>query len=313
MPSFQWPRATRSTTRAALVLSLLGGCGGAPDFVATENIDEALVTSQTFRDTEVDVGFGIKRPMHIEFGTKCVEWGRKVLHKGSLPEPYCVKMALDDTVWQTAKIYKDTAGKNTDTIFPAARSCGFECVRWETKPAPKGYGPTVRFCAASRPGCITSPYEGCGPAAAANVLNFYGIELSTTEVANQYVATFPLPFSDQIATTPDALADGLQKLLDKKADGVFTVRRKSYVDIRSEIQAAIRGGNPIVVLVNSGMHYVMITGYEDWSTYRVTDYTGSERKVAEWDLGTDVVTGDLGGWAGGYLPDTVVTVERRPR
>jgi hypothetical protein len=293
------------------MFTLLAAC--APEDGSTEDTGQAVSTTQPSRDTDVDVGFGIRRPMHIDFGTSCLEWDWKVLHKGGHPERYCKRSGLDDSVWKTAKIFKDATARANNWIFPAARSCGVSCVAWADKPNPKGYGPRVRYCTKTAPNCLAAPYRGCGPAAVANVLNFYGVELSTVEVADTYVETFQVPFTDQIASTPDAVASGLQRLLDERADGIFTVTRKSWVDVRSEVQAAIKRGTPIIVLVNNGGHYVTVTGYQDWSLFSVTDYLGSERQVNDWDLGFDVLTGDLAGWVGGYLPNTVITVERRPR
>ena len=298
-----------STILPALSLALVA-CGGPPG--EEESATQGIATSDPFGDYDVDIGRGVTRPMRVQFGSTCVEWDWRDVPKSDKSQMKCLKWQRDDSVWMSAKIYKDNHGRDNDRVFPAARGCGSECVLWSTEPLPNKPSVEVKRCIKTEYKCGGQVYRGCGVAAAANVLNFYGVELGTHDVA-PYIETINFPFTDNIGSTPDALASGLERLLNEKADGHFTVTRKSYTDVRREVWAAIRKGTPIILLVNNGGHYQVVTGYENWSKMSVTDYVGFETKVEDHELKMANISGDVLGWAGGYLPYTVITIERRPR
>lgn len=167
-------------------------------------------------------------------------------------------------------------------------------------------------------------YRGCGPQAAMNVLSYAGVYLPIEEVA-QNMNNIDLPFSDQIATKPDRVVDGLQYLLNTYAQGNFTVRRRS--GSQNDVANALRQtGYPVIVLGENGGHYVTVTGYESRATARdmvnydpfpayfhIVDYRGGARDVI--DLGMNF--GTFPAWAsiltlgdGGYQSDTFITIER---
>jgi hypothetical protein len=167
----------------------------------------------------------------------------------------------------------------------------------------------------------TWSYFGCGPQAAQNVLNYYGVQMPIAEVA-QYISTFGLIAGDQnqsIATFPDSLASGLQNLLnDQVAANHFAVARRSGVAPSIEIENAINGGTPIILLVDGGYHYQVATGY-NLGGYYVIDYPSAvtsegNRWRTESDLGMGLSTGmtflsDAIIGYGGFSDDTIVTTE----
>ncbi len=166
-------------------------------------------------------------------------------------------------------------------------------------------------------------YLGCGPQAAQNVLNYYGVPMPIAEVA-QYIPTFALQAgqSDQfvggIATLPDSLESGLQNLLNAKAGGgTYVVKRTS-----DEFY-----GNPVILMVKGGNHYQVVTGYEpngSGNRYHVIDYAGNDAWVNDSDMdlglsGAAAVLHDaawistLGVSDGGGLNDhTVISIEFTP-
>jgi hypothetical protein len=152
-----------------------------------------------------------------------------------------------------------------------------------------------------------------------NVLHFYGVELGINEVERQ-IETINFP-GRSIGTTPNALARDLQTLLNNHGDGIFTVTKKSYADIRWEVHKSIRRGAAIIVLVNEGAHYQVVTGYDGFWQFRVMDYGGYDwagvwrggQHCNDLDLGTSNILGSLVFGYDGYEPYTVITIERRPR
>jgi hypothetical protein len=167
----------------------------------------------------------------------------------------------------------------------------------------------------------TWSYFGCGPQAAQNVLNYYGVQMPIAQVA-QYISTFGLVAGDQdqsIATFPDDLASGLQNLLnDQVAAHHFAVARHSGVAPSIEIEKAINAGKPIILLADGGYHYQVVTGY-NLGSYYVIDYpswqtTEGNRWRTESELGLGLSTGmtflsdALIGY-GGFSDDTIVTTD----
>jgi hypothetical protein len=163
-------------------------------------------------------------------------------------------------------------------------------------------------------------YWGCGPQAAQNVLNYYGVQMPIVEV-DQYIPTFGLiaGSNDQsIATFPDDLASGLQRLLNEKvAPGHFTVTRRSGVYATTEVDKALRAGNPIILLVNGGNHYQVVTATGTGGVH-VIDYPFGDT-WRSWDsLEMDLpwysdIFSTVSFGAGGYEDYTVITIDyKRP-
>ena len=176
----------------------------------------------------------------------------------------------------------------------------------------------------------TWQYRGCGASAAQNVLAWFGVNWSLEYVASQML-NIDWPGSSQIGMAPDTLVLSLQALLNQNGVGKFTVRRNrgTYLDVAAAIS---RTKNPVIVLVNSGNHYVTATGWKastltDWAGrayankpyyFQVIDYpdNGSYERMGP-DLRMEF---DTWSWAGllqftspgilGYLPGTYLTIER---
>jgi hypothetical protein len=162
----------------------------------------------------------------------------------------------------------------------------------------------------------TWEYDGCGPQAAQNVLNYYGVQMPIDQVQS-YISTFGLIAGDHnqgIATFPDDLASGLQNLLsDQVSAHHFAVSRRSGVSIYSELPNAIDNGVPLIMLVNGGDHFQVATGY-DPSRVHVIDYPGKDTWRNISDLGLSLSTGasifsTISFGAGGYEDNTVVSIQ----
>jgi hypothetical protein len=162
----------------------------------------------------------------------------------------------------------------------------------------------------------TWEYDGCGPQAAQNVLNYYGVQMPIDQVTN-YISTFGLIAGDHnqnIATFPDDLASGLQNLLgDQVSAHHFVVSRRSGVDVSTEIPNAIDHGYPLIMLVNGGDHYQVATGYRPGGVY-VIDYAGDDQWRGQGDLGMQLSTGasifsTISFGAGGYEDYTVISLQ----
>jgi hypothetical protein len=157
-------------------------------------------------------------------------------------------------------------------------------------------------------------YEGCGPQAIDNVLSYYGIDKTIQDVA-PHVTTIALN-SSNIASTPDAVAGGLQAMLNAWGDGVFTVQRLSGADMRWEVRNSLEAGDPVIMLVQGGGHYQVATGLLA-DEYHVIDYVGKDAWVSELNIGFQFGSGPwagiFGGVDGGYQEDTLVKVSRAPK
>jgi hypothetical protein len=226
------------------------------------------------QDPTVYVGKGITRAMHRVCSTKCV-----VSHRGPKGTTICDRRADDCATPVDISLHADEAARARGETFPADNT-----------------GPQV--------------YVGCGPQAAKNVLAWYGINMSIYDVASRVEH---ITFSDsQIATTPDDLARDLGTILNAYGDGHFTVQRKSSVDVRWEVRNALNHGNPILVLVQDGNHWQMVTRLEAW-TYTLIDYPWSGNHIVDFESGLGISIG----WPGlfvygyeGYESNTVITINR---
>ncbi len=235
---------------------------------------------------------GTERFASTVCGQKCV---KGVLYPPVIPgfglgQFVCSQYALDCSSPVGGSLYANSAALASGVIFPA-----YNDPTWS--------------------------YFGCGPQAAQNVLNYYGVQMPIEEVA-QHVATFGLVAGSQnqsIATFPDDLANGLQGLLDNQvAANHFVVTRSSGVDYGVEIQNAIDSGNPIILLVDGGDHYQVATGYTETEAYVIDYPSGDTSEGNQWryqsDLGMKLSTAasifsTISFGDGGFEDYTVITID----
>ena len=253
---------------------LLSGCGAPPDGDDIEETDQALT-----QDSSIPVDFGVQRALHRECSTKCASY--KTTHpKPNYTVKVCTKWVPDCGVPWSIALFADAGARSASQTFPAFN----EDPAWR--------------------------YLGCGPQAAQNVLAFYGIKKSIVEVARS-IRTINFS-SSSIATAPDDLVSGLQSELDAWGQGTYKVQRRSYVDIRWEVRQALNKGNPVILLVQGGKHYQVVTSLVGWE-YTLIDYPGSGDHIVDFEsgLGLDL---SLPGWFAsgyrGYNPNTIITITR---
>jgi len=270
------------TARRWLTLALtiaagsLPGCGDLADDL--ETVKSALTTTRT-------LNFGtVQRALKRDCGQRCTQF---TVVGGSLHGIQCQQWVPDCSVpGPLATLHANAAAAASNSIFPAYNE-----------------GPSWQ-------------YSGCGPQAAQNVLNYYGIQMPIAEV-EQYIPTFALvagSHDQNIASFPDDLADGLQRLFNEMvAPGRFIVSRRSGVVIGNELDKAMRNGNPLIMLVNNGTHYQVATGADLTRAY-VVDYAGNDQWRSQSDLGMDLpwysdLFSTVSFGAGGYEDDTVITID----
>ena len=265
----------------AITAGTLFGCGDPGDGVETAELELTTNRTLTFGPTQ--------RLMKRDCGQKCAEYSFPI--GGNLHSIQCKRWVTDCSVYGPyASLHADAAAAAYSAIFPAYD----QGPDWE--------------------------YWGCGPQAAQNVLNYYGVQMKILDVA-QYIPTFGLiaGSNDQsIATFPDDLASGLQRLLNEKvAPGHFTVTRRSGVYATIEVDKALRAGNPIIILVNNGNHYQVVTGTGTGGVYAI-DYPGNDTWRSWTSLGMDLpwysdIFSTVSFGAGGYEDYTVITIDyQRP-
>ena len=105
-------------------------------------------------------------------------------------------------------------------------------------------------------------------------------------------------------------------LNEKVAPKHFTVTRRSDVYVTEEIDKALRSGNPIILLVNGGDHYQVVTGTGAGGVF-VIDYPGNDHFRQWTDLGMDLqwysdIFSTVSFGAGGYKDYTVITIDYVP-
>jgi hypothetical protein len=164
-------------------------------------------------------------------------------------------------------------------------------------------------------------YRGCGQSAIQNVLHWYGVNMSLGAIYQQTDSWKAWPWTDghNIATTPNAVVESLQNLLDKWASGRYRVESFSGPVLYFVAMANLRRGNPVIVMVNSGQHWQVITGYRQVAgapdQYRVIDYPGNGGMwVSEPDLRRQL-EGEFALWAetigfGGFDHNKLITITR---
>jgi hypothetical protein len=198
------------------------------------------------------------------------------------------------------------------------------------------YSDTPRtVCAATQPGAYLSaatdapfgarwgnqPYQGCGVAAAYNVLAYFG-------AANPWPAGIRFTkFSDgRIMSVPSQLRTDLENALNNQANGRYSVELFNGTPASRIVASALASGGVVVALVNNGTHWQTITGMRDsgrsdewartiWEFYALDyDFSGVWRTEAELDLelhGWDNLGSILGGGdAVDYRSDTFLIVRK---
>lgn len=158
-------------------------------------------------------------------------------------------------------------------------------------------------------------YKGCGVKAAQIFVRWFGIELPQG-VVNDYVETTDFDkyidwltgdtWADPgIFTTPAQLDSGIQDILDEYYDGYTVVRNSpdSSTPAIERIETGLASGFPVIVLVNDGSHWQVITacritrihgdeintaqflvhdnGGEEWRTWADLDYFFEDNTSAE--------------------------------
>jgi len=256
-------------------------CGDLAEDVETVQSALSVYYTYAYPDTT--------RVMKRDCGQKCVQL--YLPPDGNLHAIHCLKWVTDCSVpGLNTTLHADSAAMNANAIFPAYNQGS----SWE--------------------------YNGCGPQAAQNVLNYYGVQMPIVDVT-QYIHTFGLiaGSNDQgIATFPDDLASGLQRLLNEKvAPKHFTVTRRSNVYPTEEVDKALRSRNPIILLVDGGTHYQVVTGTGTGGVW-VIDYPGNDHWRQPTDLDMDLpwysdIFSTVTYGAGGYEDYTVITIDyKRP-
>jgi hypothetical protein len=159
--------------------------------------------------------------------------------------------------------------------------------------------------------------RGCGPQAVQNLLSYYGTDLTMDQVT-PVVHTIAFWGFPEIATTPDSLMYGLTTLLNYAwgVNQISTVTRHSNIgNLTDNVIPQLLNGNPVAVLVTSGTHWVVVTGWRAPDDFYVIDYDSGS---GSWEPGTNLA---FGGWGlgpalvtgyGGYYPRTIITTSVEP-
>ena len=137
------------------------------------------------------------------------------------------------------------------------------------------------------PATASGPYKGCGVSAIANVANYITGAFHTTESVHRWAGhknwgfVWPLSYlnKDQ-GMTVDSVNDYLKIGLGDYRHRYFTtkVHNASLPAALPDIINSLKAGYPVVMLVNGGYHYQVITGYRAPDTFFMTDYTSQPLK-----------------------------------
>jgi len=281
-------------------------CGGSAPVSSSEDLEEGVTGCETtvlrsvppnnpsFIDTPVDVGFGITRIARSYCGSSCVK-EKECIVKGNQVTT-CVQWAPD--------CFGSFVEHVGETDFANASDATSSKLFLENNEGPSWH------------------YLGCGPQAAMNILNYWGVNLSIDAVYRMSNTIYIK--SDAIAEYPDDLKDSIRVMLDSYADGAFTVTRHSGVDVRGMVRGHLAYGWPSIVLAKGGDHYLTVLAWSAPDQYYVIDYptsasagpqSGSGRWISEQDLDTKLNPFVQAGAAlvagvGGWFDDTVITIER---
>jgi len=277
-PASDW-RARSRTGRPLLAIALAlvtGVVSGCGDLQDDVETDPAALTFG-----------GTTRVMNKVCGKRCSKY---IGFGGDFRALRCVEYVTDcvNVPPLSVTLHADAAAASTGAVFPA-----WSQPDWD--------------------------YSGCGPQAAQNILNYYGVRMRVQDIAQQYIPTFGLVAGSNehnIATFPDSLASGLQRLLTDKLGNHFVVRRRSGVTVPLEIDTAIKKGTPIIVLVNGGNHFQTVTGYDQSQAF-VIDYPGNDTWRGKFGLDTELswysdIFSTVSFGAGGFESNTVITIDYVP-
>jgi hypothetical protein len=166
----------------------------------------------------------------------------------------------------------------------------------------------------------SQPYQGCGVAAAYNVLAYYG-------AANPWPAGIRYTkFTDsRIMSVPSYLRADLENALNNQANGRYSVRIFHGAPAYRIVGQALSSGNVVVALVDGGTHWQVITGMrtagsDSWGRtifeYYALDYGfgGQWRTEGQLQLGFSALPA-VGSHIGGaeavdYRSDTFLIVHK---
>jgi hypothetical protein len=165
------------------------------------------------------------------------------------------------------------------------------------------------------------PYQGCGVAAAYNVLAYFG-------AANPWPAgiRFTKWSDSRIMSVPSQLRTDLENALNNQANGRYSVELFYGTPASQIVARALAGGGVVVALVNNGTHWQVLTGMRDsgrsdewartiWEFYALDyGFSGVWRTEADLDLelhGWDNLGSIFGGGdAVDYRSDTFLIVRK---
>ena len=127
------------------------------------------------------------------------------------------------------------------------------------------------------------PYHGCGPQASAN-LGGYLLD-RWFDVADVKRWTNTWGWGSNIGTTPDRLMDSIRSTVNLDLHSYRL--EKHHGAWLTDMRRYLLNGYPVILLVNGGNHYQMLTGYRAPDEYYVVDYAwandGSGNKVPYYD------------------------------
>jgi hypothetical protein len=160
-------------------------------------------------------------------------------------------------------------------------------------------------------------YLGCGVAVAQSALHYFGIEMTRNDVAKS-IPSHSVPGSG-IFTYPSSLAKGIQTLLE--LDGMNELQLVVQLDSgkkNEDIVAHPRDGFPVIALVDSGAHYVLVVAYSaDSNQFMVIDSEDGGPNLAYWrtiDLNFNtinsigsVISSPLTGSDDSWVPGTIIS------
>lgn len=245
-----------------------------PSCVTDEDDTIGTAQAESVVLTPIDIGYGHYRYQEKTCGKRCVKYSLEDLEGGVVR--WC-------TQWQT-----DCGARSSYVgLFENATTVAAGTL-FEEHPQ--------------------ANYLGCGPKAAQNVLRFYGLDI-TLEAIRSRMTTYDIPFSDEIATLPEDLASGLERMLNEFGDGDFVVRTHSDLG-STAVKAALADAAPVIILAHGGTHYEVATGY--WgeygatSNFHVIDYVGDSREEDDRDLEMDF---DYSIPGTSYQSGTIITIE----
>jgi len=278
-------RRPAASITAALTLALATGCGPQPDG-ATEEGQQALTSLNSTTAVHLP---RVTRYLRVE-----------KVHFDNINEcpTVCTDAIIADGYYVPPACSKDCGDKLVKVLLsdsPQNAAIG-EMVGAYINPVPR-----LRW--------------GCGRQAVQNLLNYYGDQLPLTDIAPGVDSIGFEPFSSEIAVTPDQLIKGGKTLLDSRGGQEATITRYSSVqDLRKFVIGELLNGNPPLVNIHDGDHWVMVTGWRD-------DPSGENYFIVDYDKGHWVTYESLrfGGvnplvyGYGGWYPRTVLSVSVKAR